>query len=87
MKKLLLLLSLGLYVVSNAQNVGIGTSLPNSNAMLDVSATNKGLLIPRVNLVALTSNNLNSFGLSALPVTSLLVFNTTASSLPSTYPF
>ncbi|TZF99381.1 hypothetical protein FW781_05500 (plasmid) [Chryseobacterium panacisoli] len=33
-------------------NVGIGTAAPNSDAILEASATNKGLLIPRV---ALTS--------------------------------
>ncbi len=32
---------------SNAQ-LGIGTNAPNSSAMLDVSTTNKGLLIPRM---------------------------------------
>ncbi len=67
-----------------AQNVGIGTATPNANAQLDVSATNKGLLVPRVDLVALTGNSLSSFGISATPVTSLLVYNTTASTLPST---
>ena len=36
-----------------AQNVGIGTVTPNASAMLDITATNKGLLAPRV---ALTDN-------------------------------
>ena len=31
-----------------AQNVGIGTTSPNSSAVLDLSATNKGMLIPRL---------------------------------------
>ena len=31
-----------------AQGVGIGTSNPNASAVLDVSSTNKGLLLPRV---------------------------------------
>jgi hypothetical protein len=31
-----------------AQSVGIGTTTPNSSAALDVSSTNKGLLIPRM---------------------------------------
>ncbi|MBK8390521.1 MAG: hypothetical protein IPL23_15080 [Saprospiraceae bacterium] len=34
-------------IVSNAQ-VGINTTMPNSSAALDVTATDKGLLIPRV---------------------------------------
>lgn len=32
----------------NAQNVGIGTTTPNSSAILDVSSTTRGLLIPRM---------------------------------------
>ncbi|GAB3590025.1 hypothetical protein GCM10027345_44450 [Hymenobacter daeguensis] len=31
-----------------AQNVGIGTATPNAKAALEISATNKGLLIPRL---------------------------------------
>lgn len=31
-----------------AQNVGIGTNTPNNSAMLEISSTNKGLLLPRV---------------------------------------
>ena len=31
-----------------AQNVGIGTITPNSNAILELKATNKGLLLPRL---------------------------------------
>ena len=30
------------------QNVGIGTTTPNANAILDLSSSNKGLLIPRL---------------------------------------
>jgi hypothetical protein len=41
---------------SHAQNVGIGTASPNPNAQLDISAANKGLLIPRVNLTTTNSN-------------------------------
>jgi trimeric autotransporter adhesin len=33
-----------------AQNVGIGTVTPNASAMLEISAGNKGLLIPQVTL-------------------------------------
>jgi Chaperone of endosialidase len=31
-----------------AQNVGIGTSAPNANAILDMASTTKGILIPRM---------------------------------------
>ena len=57
-----------------AQNVGINSSgaLPDSSAGLDISSTNKGLLIPRV---ALTST-LDVFTIPS-PATSLLVYNNT----------
>jgi hypothetical protein len=74
MKKFLLVcISLLLTNLSHAQNVGVNTTgaVPNASAGLDVSFSNKGLLIPRV---ALTATN------SALPIatpaTSLLVYNT-----------
>lgn len=35
-------------VVKGYSQVGIGTNSPNSKAALDISSTNKGLLIPRV---------------------------------------
>jgi Chaperone of endosialidase len=34
--------------MANAQNVGIGTTTPNSSAILDVSSTTKGMLMPRM---------------------------------------
>jgi len=37
-----------------AQNVGIGTTTPDVSAQLDISASNKGLLIPRVQLTGTT---------------------------------
>lgn len=38
---------------ANAQtNVGIGTTSPNANAILDITSTNKGLLLPRLALSA-----------------------------------
>ncbi len=89
MKKILLMCMLGTGAYTlNAQTAGVGINTTgaaaNNNAMLDVSATNKGMLIPRVDLVALTSNIITSFGISATPTTSLLVYNTTVSTLPST---
>lgn len=71
-------------VIINAQNVGInGTgAAPDAGAMLDISSTNKGLLVPRV---ALTAANVS--GPITSPTTSLLVYNTFTSvlSTPSTY--
>jgi hypothetical protein len=62
---ILITLSLTTY----GQNVGIGTSSPN--ALLDVSATNNGILIPRV---ALTGTG--SASPLTSPTTSTLVYNT-----------
>jgi hypothetical protein len=57
----------GITSITSAQ-VGIGTSAPNNTAVLDVSSTNKGLLIPR----------LSSIQRKAIsnPATGLLVFDT-----------
>jgi trimeric autotransporter adhesin len=62
---------------TNAQNVGINddASTPHASAILDVKSINKGLLIPRV---ALTATNLAA-PISS-PGTSLLVYNTVATS-------
>jgi hypothetical protein len=59
--------------MSIAQNVGISNTgaTPNTSAMLDVSATNKGVLITRVSLTSLTD-----VSTIANPATSLLVYNT-----------
>ena len=51
-----------------AQNVGIGTSTPNSSAVLDVNSTTKGLLIPRMNTGQRTD--------IASPVAGLMVYDT-----------
>lgn len=55
--------------------IGIGATLPDKSAILDLESENKGLLIPRVDLVSLTEqvkfgNNLTE---------SLLVYNTSTS--------
>ncbi|MCY7293548.1 MAG: hypothetical protein LH615_15330 [Ferruginibacter sp.] len=60
---------------ANAQNVGINATgaAPNSSAILDVSATNKGLLLPRVSLT-----NATDATTIASPATALIVYNTNA---------
>jgi|GEM_PF-4227578 hypothetical protein len=69
--RLLLLAFFFMPAIVFAQSVGIGTQAPNANALLDLSSETKGLLIPRVPLVAL--NNAAPF---SNPPNSLLVFNT-----------
>jgi hypothetical protein len=57
-----------------SQNVGIGTNTPNSSAKLEISANDKGVLIPRISIA-----NLNAAAPVTSPVVSLLVYNTNAS--------
>jgi trimeric autotransporter adhesin len=59
-----------------AQNVGIGTTTPNASALLDITAANKGLLIPRV---ALT--DVNDIVTIPSPSASLLIYNTATSGI------
>lgn len=83
MKKILpLLLCFGFFAQISFAQVGINTTgaAPATPAMLDVSSTNKGLLIPRV---ALSASNSNA-PIGANIVTSLLVYNTaTAGTSPN----
>lgn len=51
-------------------NVGIGTSSPSASALLDISSTSKGILIPRM-----TSSQRNAI---SSPTTGLLIFQTDA---------
>lgn len=70
MYKLIQKLSLALLLFSSlsAQNVGIGTSTPNSSALLDLTSTEKGLLIPR--MTASDKSAISS------PATSLMIYQT-----------
>ena len=74
MKKLLVLILLiltGYHI--HAQNVGINTISPDTSAMLDVYATNKGFLMPR-----LTTSQMNAI---AIPASGLIVYNTDSSAI------
>ncbi len=73
-KLIILLILLCLHEIIYAQqNVGIGTNTPNASALLDIRSSNKGILVPRVNLVSETDEVtiIN-------PATSLLIYNTNA---------
>jgi|GEM_PF-3012733 len=77
MTKIYVLFSLCMLVVRlQAQNIGINATgaAPDHSAMLDISATNRGLLVPRISLSSTSdaSSILN-------PATSLLVWNTNPS--------
>ena len=78
MKKILIIILLitgCTFQNTQAQNIGINANgaLPNSKAMLDVSSTNSGLLIPRM-----TTAQRDSI---LLPPTSLQLYNTTTKAL------
>lgn len=77
MKNKLLPLALALIGSAAFAQVGIGTLEPNASSQLEINATDKGVLIPKVALTSrgdittITSGNVNS----------LLVFNTTNNAL------
>jgi hypothetical protein len=71
MKKLLLIILILCIQFSNAQ-VGIGTSSPNESAQLEVLSSEKGLLIPRLQLSSTTDVTAIKNG----NVESLLIYNT-----------
>lgn len=54
--------------ISTSAQVGIGTSTPDASSQLDITSTNKGVLVPRMS--AATRAGI------ALPATGLLVFQT-----------
>ena len=62
------------FAAGTKAQVGIGIATPNTNAILDLTATDKGLLIPRVSLIA-TNVTLPIAFAPPLPA-SLLVYNT-----------
>lgn len=57
--------------------VGIGTTTPDGSASLDISSTNKGLLIPRLNNTQRDAIN--------NPATGLLIFNTASNTFQYNY--
>ena len=57
---------------NNTGSVGIGTSLPNSSALLDLNSTNKGVLFPQISI-----DSLKDVTSIANPANGLIVYNTT----------
>lgn len=72
MKKTLFFLLLCLATIAQAQ-VGIGTETPNASAILDVSSTTRGLLLPRMTTIQRDA--------IASPSAGLVIFNTTSNCL------
>ena len=78
-KNSLFIIILVLFSVSLNAQTGIGTTTPNASAKLEVYATNKGFLPPRVSLTGSTD-----VSTIASPATGLLIYNTaTAGSTPN----
>jgi hypothetical protein len=77
MIKKILLVGIAIIIAFGAliaqDNVGFGTTTPHSSALLDMTAPDKGLLIPRVELVDVNNGTNPVNG----PATGLLVFNET----------
>ncbi|WP_150452046.1 hypothetical protein [Arenibacter lacus] len=72
---------LALFNTINAQ-VGIGTPIPSDASMLDIVATDKGVLIPRVKL----TSTIIFEPITGDKVESILVYNTESSSVDSANP-
>ncbi|MEO6539931.1 MAG: hypothetical protein ABIN74_03025, partial [Ferruginibacter sp.] len=70
-KIILLFFMLNIIIDVAAQNVGIGTTTPNSNAMLEVNSSTKGILIPRTSTTT---------RITIPAVKGLLVYDTTTNS-------
>lgn len=67
------------YVSTTSSNVGIGTSTPDSKAILDLSSTTKGFLPPRM-----TADQANAaFGTQSTAPEGMLIYITSTSSNPA----
>lgn len=79
MRKVLIIVVLFFVFLKGNAQTGIGTTTPNASAKLEVYATDKGFLPPRVVLTAT-----NAAGPVTSPATGLLVYNTaTAGTSPT----
>lgn len=77
MKKITVFFFLLLNVLLHAQ-VGVNTTTPDPSSMLDITATNKGVLVPRVSLANVTTTMLDGTNTAA---TGLLIWNTNAATV------
>ena len=75
MKKLLLLAGILIYCQISHSQVGIGTTSPDPSSSLDISASDKGILIPRVSLSDVADTVIDGVNTAA---TGLLIYNTNA---------
>ena len=73
MKHYLVILTLLLAATATQAQVGIGTASPNSTAILDITASAKGLIVPRM-----TTTQRDAI---KSPTAGLLIYNTTTNAL------
>ena len=71
MKRIILFIASIFFSMHLFAQTGIGTTTPDASAKLDVSATNKGFLPPRVTLTSISDNST-----IPSPATGLLIYNT-----------
>lgn len=82
MKQLLLLAIASFFITLGIQaQVGIGTTTPDASSVLDIHATDKGVLIPRVSLADVSDTMLDGTNTAA---TGLLIYNTNAATTGGT---
>lgn len=82
MKTKHILIAFALLIGTSAfSQVGINTSTPDASSVLDVTSTDKGMLVPRINL---TTNTLDLDGIAG-QATGLLVYNTGTALQPGFY--
>jgi hypothetical protein len=65
---------LGFHFFCKGQSFGIGTDNPDASSILDVSSSNRGILIPRISIA-----DANDAAPVSAPAISLLVYNTNVS--------
>ena len=59
-----------MFTTFSQQNIGIGTTTPDSSALLDLNSNNKGLLLPRI---ALTGSNIWSLS-GSKPTDGMIIY-------------
>jgi len=72
--KVLFLFCYFCFTINIMAQVGIGTTNPDASSILDITASDKGILVPRINLTDVN----NTTTPVATPATGLLVWNTNA---------
>lgn len=75
MRTVLFIILIGSLFQNTTAQVGIGTTSPNPSAVLDISSSNQGLLLPRVSLSDVSDTSLDGIN-TAEP--GLLIWNTNA---------